>query len=244
MGNGSLLLVVVLVAAFFVASEQGWLRHSDEEPEPTSTPYPTYTPNPTPTPTSIINPTPTPSLNNLAVFPQDWSSTYSSGSQIIFIDYNVKHGACSCSFRLEPHSWLDVNFAREINFDGAISVNAGDRIIFSCWVFMADSESGKNGVTDKGGRIGLDFYGASGNLGIGALVNGVGSDSNHISGWLQADGSFVPYGSNCWVKQTIDCVVPEGYGITAFIPWMQVLPADDAGFGWFSDTEIYVYNVD
>jgi hypothetical protein len=210
---------------------------------PTPTPTPTSTPTPTPTPTASP-----PSSTNLALpfKAATWEDTTGWGyltaehpQLIYFDDNNVLHNGHP-SIRMEPHTSADGNTARELNNNPfAFAVNEGDHVVFKCWMKTGQSQN-MGSRTDVGARIGIDFYGATGNLGIGALVNGVGSDTNHIVGYLQADGSFVPWNTATWTQLTIDFTVPSGYGITCIAPWCQVLPATEPAFAWFSDAELYI----
>ena len=204
---------------------------------------------------------PTPNVN-LGVIPTMWGSgntnpaywvAYGSGSQIAFLTTDVERtpGNPSIWFRF-PHTSVDMNGAREC--DGVwYPCKPGDHVIFKCWekTGLSDNPAYNNdptGATGAGARIGMDFYhdngdGTTANLGIGALVNGLGSDTVTIPGYprLQSAYSAVPCNTPVWTQQVIDFVVPSGYNINQIVGWMQMRPEQgDSVQGWFADAELYI----
>jgi hypothetical protein len=196
------------------------------------------------------------SYTNLARIPEDWGNyasdpttweAYGSGKQIIFLDFNVVRtlGKPTIHFSL-PHTSEDMNEAREC--DGRwIPVNEGDHVTLTTWIktTLSDNATYNSDPADtygKGARIGFDFYHDNTNLMIGALVNGLGSDTVKISGYpqLQSAGSHVPWNTPSWTKQTIDFIVPSGYNINQIVAWMQVVDPADSGQAWFADAELYI----
>jgi len=195
---------------------------------------------------------------NLAVIPNDWGDykifgdcRYDGGVQITHVDYNILHNG-HVSIRIDPHTSADPNSAREC--DGIwYTVAAGYHVIFKCWekTGLSQNPAYNNdptnsygyGASGAGARIGMDFYGTTGNLGIGALVNGLGSDTVTIPGYprLQSAFSAVPCNTTNWKQQVIDFIVPAGYGITQIVGWIQMRPeSGDTVQGWFADAELYI----
>ena len=195
---------------------------------------------------------------NLGVIPTDWGNYdpdpsrwkgYGSDPQIVFLDTSVERtpGHPSIWHRY-PHTSADMNSAREC--DGRwILVKPGDHIVFKCWERTSPAQNPVyNNDLDHGSRIGIDFYhdngdGTTTNLGIGALVNGLGSDTVTIPGYphLSSAGSNVPCNTPAWTQQIIDFIVPDGYNINQIAPWMQMRPEQgDTAQGWFADAELYI----
>ncbi|MCJ7632148.1 hypothetical protein MUP77_07105 [Candidatus Bathyarchaeota archaeon] len=235
-----------------IASIYASLATSGTSPPPSTdqtTPPPTTTAI-TPPPSTSATTLPRSSNNNLADIPDDWELTYGAGPQIISLDYSTVHTSGHPSIAIAPHTSADVNTAREANCYGpnlaGLQVKPGDHIVFSCWIrtgLSSVNSAYNSDPTDslgKGARIGIDFYTPSSHSGIGALVNGVGNNANHISGWLQNAGSHVPWNTQTWTQQRIDCIVPNGYNIAFMIPWIQIELPNDAGKGWFADAELYI----
>jgi hypothetical protein len=194
--------------------------------------------------------------DNSAAIPTDWGNyasdpakweAYGSGNQIIFLDFNVVRTPDKPSIHFAlPHTSEDMNEGRECN-GRWLPVNPGDHVVFTCWMktTLSQYSTYNNDLTDsygKGARIGIDFYHDNTNLLIGALVNGLGSDTVTIPGYpqLRSAGSHVPWNTPNWTKQTIDFIVPSGYNINKVVAWMQVVESEDSGQAWFADAELYI----
>ena len=252
------LLIAVVISAILVApalptalaAKSRWYWWW--QPTPTPTPTPTATPTPTPTSTPAPTPTatPSPSVVNLGTIPSAWD-TYetnpNSFTQLAHVDTSVLYNG-GPSIRLDPYTGGS-NSAREC--DGAwvngayIQVTGGDHIVFTCYVKTTASKYSQynNDPTNsfgKGGRIGIDFYGPSDGILASALVNGeILPNGVAISGSPHAEGSGVSWNTPNWMKLTIDCVVPSGYGITKMIPWMQAQDSTDTAIAWFAGVTLY-----
>jgi hypothetical protein len=198
---------------------------------------------------------------NLARIPEDWGNyasdptkweAYGSGKQIVFLDFNVVRtlGKPSIHFAL-PHTSEDMNQGRECN-GRWLPVREGDHVVLTAWMKTtpSDNPAYNNDPADtygKGARIGIDFYhdngdGTTTHLDIGALTNGLGSDTVTIPGYpqLQSAGSHVPWNTPNWTKQTIDFIVPSGYNINQIVAWAQAVNPDDSGQAWLADAELYI----
>jgi hypothetical protein len=102
----------------------------------------------------------------------------------------------------------------------------------------SSSSLGENALTDKGSRLGIEFYNSSGKDLSNDPVIGP------IVGMPKASaGSCLPFGSADWAFWVYDFIVPNGYDITGCLPWLQVhSSAGEQGIGWFADAEFYVLN--
>jgi hypothetical protein len=179
---------------------------------------------------------------NLAVIPDDWSLTFGEDPQIIFLDYSVVRTQGEPSVRIEPHTTLDVNDAREC--DGTwYRVRPGDHIVAKCWIKVDDTT--QDATPLDGGRIGMDLYGPSG-AGDITILDGFPHDgAEHIA-------SVVNWGTTDWTLRTWDIVIPntiytqdtEGNvipptPITCMVLWLDVRPVN-LGICWFADAELHI----
>lgn len=186
-----------------------------------------------------------PSNVNLAVIPDDWSLTYGSGPQIIYLDYSVTHNG-HVSIRLDPHTNNDVNYAREC--DGTwYDVKPGDRIVAKCWILCGDSGIGDTNPYD-GARLGIDLY-AHTSQGYGIVDSYPHSGQEHLD-------SMVCWGTNTWTQKVWDIIIPSTYytkvnrgagpidcdpvQVDSMVLWLQVMTPTDPGLAWFADTELYI----
>jgi len=183
---------------------------------------------------------------NLGDIPSDFSLTYGNGPQIIFLDYNVIRTTGKPSIRLEPHTSLDVNVAREV--DGTwYTVNPGDHIVAKCWMRVL-TDSSTLGYPQCGARIGIDFYG---------YVNGVFSHLPADAFWHNYYGGDFSQmyvrdsNGGAWQQKTIDVIVPatatDSAGnvgtVTMFVMWLQGSPwieHSTASTVWFADAELWI----
>jgi hypothetical protein len=187
-----------------------------------------------------------PSNVNLAVIPSDWSLTYGSGPQIIYLDYNVTHNSY-VSIRLEPHTANDVNVAREC--DGTwYPTKSGDHIVAKCWIRTDNSTPAENADPYHGGRIGIDLYGP---LGDGQHITILDSYPHDGQEHLE---SMVRWGTSVWTLRTWDIIIPSTVytqdvmgrtipptQITYFVLWAQAMQgAITSGNAWFADAELYI----
>jgi hypothetical protein len=191
-----------------------------------------------------------PSNVNLAVIPDDWSLTYGSGPQIIYLDYSVTHNG-HVSIRLEPHTANDVNTAREC--DGTwYAVKLGDHIVAKCWMKIDD-----NGDRDpySGARIGIDLYNQQN--GHNYLLYGIQGPTYPTTSEGERD-NYVGWGTVGWVQRTIDFIIPSTYftydylsgqtipptQVSSIVMWMQVWSGTyggtEQGNAWFADAELYI----
>lgn len=149
------------------------------------------------------------------------------------------------SIRIDS-SPLGTNTAREA--DGIyLNVSPGQHIIFSCWILTSDSSYGDTSQ-QSGGRIGFDYYGASGRL---SGVQYSGSYTQTPSDQILA-AQYVHWGTSTWTLRTIETTVPNtvysdsGSGQTpvAIIPTMQVWStkygAADLGQVWFGNPTVTI----
>ena len=183
---------------------------------------------------------------NLGVVPDDWGDYqiygdvhYSSGSQITFVDSNVTHNG-HVSIRIEPHTILDMNVARELNAKAQV-VRAGDRIYLGCWMKTGHSTLGHDGDPFFGARVSFDYYDDKGFIDIKH------SEIGTYVGWV-TQNNYVPFGANDWTYRSLMVTVPSDVTDIGgqirhpahIVVWMQVLPVNDEGFGWFADAEFYI----
>ena len=167
-------------------------------------------------------------------------------------DTNVLYNG-EASIRIDPHTASDSNIAREVDgytrigdYNSApIAAAGGDHLVFKCWIKTTSSQNpAYNNIPNGGGaRLGCDFIGSNVNI-MFAVSNGLimqGSD-DPVPGYpvAQSDGSFIYWNTPMWTLQTIDIIVPSGYGIDSILPWMQVLGATDTGLAWFADAAVYI----
>ena len=156
------------------------------------------------------------------------------------------------SIRIDPHTASDTNIAREVDDyarigssnSAPISVTAGDHIVFTCWIKTTSSQNpaGNNNPHGGGARLGIDITAGNVNA-MCAVSNGLlMSNGGPVPGYPlgKFDGSFIYWNTPTWTEQTIDFVVPSGYGITSIIPWMQVVGTTDTGLAWFANSALYV----
>jgi len=184
-------------------------------------------------------------VTNLADIPDDWSLTYGSGPQIIFLDESVYRNG-PCSIRLEPHTEADVNTAREC--DGTwYPVNVGDHVTASCW--MKTGSATYNGANPEyyGARIGIDLYAPNNNGGISIVDSYPHDGEEHVY-------SMVNWGTTVWTQKTWDITIPSTFytediftetsispaQVTQIVVWMQALPATFDEDAWFADAELYI----
>jgi hypothetical protein len=180
----------------------------------------------------------------LAVIPDDWSLTYGSGPQIIYLDYSVTHNG-QVSIRLDPHTDNDVNYAREC--DGTwYTVRPGDHIVAKCWILCGDSGIGDTNPY-HGARLGIDSY-AQTSQGYGIVDSYPHDGQEHLD-------SMVHWGTNMWAQKVWDIIIPSTYytrvyrggsvldcnpvQIDSMVLWLQVLTPTDTGVAWFADAELY-----
>jgi hypothetical protein len=200
-----------------------------------------------------------PSNVNLAVIPDNWSLTYGSGPQIIYLDYNVTHND-HVSIRLDPHTDNDVNYARECDCTWYL-VQPGDHIVASCWIKTDPSQLGDTDPA-SGGRIGIDLWYTDDppNWGsVNYILWGISEATYYNPHDYDAGvANYVHWGTSTWTQRTIDFIVPDvyftydymtGQTISPVKPnvicmWMQVWSSTygstDPGLVWFADAELYI----
>jgi hypothetical protein len=193
---------------------------------------------------------------NLADIPDDWDLTYGSEPYLYFLDYNFVRTKDKPSIRSDvPHvDGVDVNVCRECDGIRLWSVNPGDHIYFSVWIYCEDSPDGYD-ESDiyNGGMIGMDFYIINKTEGVRgvpyALPRGSEMHAAHVVKW----------GTKTWTQLSYDIVVPTDYftrvatgnwplyygdcspnQITHVIPWLTVRPEEANGTVWFADAEFYI----
>jgi hypothetical protein len=241
---------------------------------PTSTPTPTTIPIPAPPPAPTPTPTPSPSTNNLAPLPTAWTESLTGqlgigdpnyGDRII---YPVTFQGYTC-LQLNsylgrgPYGGLCGSADGEIDPAGWTSVNVGDTVVYSCWVWTGATTVGDFG-SQSGANIGLDVYSSGGRCCQISNVNGIGTEVfdgvwiNHqpVYDYRQ---TYIPWGSNGWVHlsmtwtvkssyyydnfATASNVFGEGapsYAPVAFVPWIVRASANTASGNNFEGAAVYV----
>jgi hypothetical protein len=195
-----------------------------------------------------------PSNVNLAVIPDDWYLTYGSGTQIIFLDYDIVHTLGKPSIRLEPHvDGVDNNPFRECDCH-YYSCKPGDHIVAKCWIRID-----ANGDTDSfsGARIGIDLISNYDSM-IGRYPCVATAGPTYPNTEQDVINNYVHWGTVGWVQRTIDFIVPADYftvdvftgktiapaQVSSFGMWMQVWSSEyygsEPGNAWFADAELYI----
>ncbi len=192
------------------------------------------------------------SPTNFAPFPNAWSTAYSGmslavgGVANVVIDNNVIYSG-SPSIRIDP---VGTTVNRDRECDGPrLTVHPGDHLIFKIY---AKTSAIPSGETDRGIRIGIDFYNTK---------RIIGSNSPDGQTWTPQDGwpnnedlNFVSWGTSNWTVIVMDFIVANqypadnwsGYTVgtmvtpTSIIPWVQVCSSTDSGQAWFAASELYI----
>jgi hypothetical protein len=227
---------------------------STPTPVPTSTPTPVPTSTPTPTPTAIPLPapppaptptsTPSPSSTNLAPLPNGWTESLTGsrgigdsqfGSKIIYPVTQSGYSNCLelLAYDSYPYVGLWGYGSREID-SAWTSVQPGDTVVFSAWIWTDASTIGDNDVT-HGAKIGMDAYSSGGRLCQINNDNSVGTPTyNGVTYNYNIDS--VGWGSGTWIHMSMTWVVPnsvyydgfgtasnvfgQAYAPTAIIAWI------------------------
>jgi len=192
------------------------------------------------------------SPTNLAVIPEDWHLTYSSGPQIIHLDYDITHNG-HVSIRLDPHTSADINMARECNGKW-YPIKSGDHVVARIWI-KTGTNSSTAGYPYCGGRIGFDFYGyvngvyrqLCGTSSASGRITAQQNDAETRANWVQDSNGGI------WQQRTIDFIVPATvpyvYGDWSqqvprdIVMWMQAGPWVEEPTAvpvWFADAELYI----
>ena len=142
-----------------------------------------------------------------------------------------------------------------------IDISPGETIEMICAIYTSGTAS-----DEYGARIGLDFYGHLGRIGLARFLNfriGQANDPTDVADEKQqgATGTYdVPYGTDSWTIVTWNFVVPPDYTsdgggpypagelvpITQCIPWCGVWNNNGQNNGlaianvWFSDFQFYI----
>lgn len=190
---------------------------------------------------------------NLAPIPEAWTTSNTGmhfgigGVANVVLDNQVTFSG-SPSIRIDPVGSTD-NYVQECNSKWS-TIKPGDHIVFKVWIKPGPKVSGE---TDRGARIGIDFYGNGGRIQGIQTPDGTPWTTN---GWpSNEDDNFVTWGSN-WKQIVMDFVVPatyqadywpgQGYKTgdsaipTGIIPWLQVCSSTKTGQAWFSNIELYI----
>jgi hypothetical protein len=186
-------------------------------------------------------------------------STIDGGAASSMDTYPVAYGGQTC-IQMSPNAYYistrDGGGVADCEMDGEYtSVNVGDQIVFSAYIWTGSSTVGDNGNALLGGRIALDFYGAKGRICEIATPTGIPSYPNYPASMAQCT---VSPNSNGWVKVTIDFTVQSQYeadGFTAgytagtmatpsaFVPWFASFSSNvyaETASMWIYDTVLYV----
>ena len=193
---------------------------------------------------------------NIAVIPDDWEPydgvtiSYGEGTQICFLDTDITHYGYP-SIRLEQHTEADNNTAREA--DGRwYSVESGDHVVFKCWILV---EYGTDFQTQRGARIGIDFYGAGGYIADMPMIGEYEYSGNEEAPYDAdaVDAVYVHWDTVGWVMRTLDFTVPEqvySYNQshswetpTSIVCWVQASLPSDVHKAWFSEAKLYINDV-
>lgn len=178
--------------------------------------------------------------------------------QICWVDNATVRTAGQPSIRLEAHGMntsgdpgrctnlggngalcTDANHAREV--DGYwIAVFPGDNITISCWIRANQSTLGHDNDTNYGARILFDYYDAS-------YIEINTWDLDTLTGWT-SQINYVPFNETDWQFRRTSVIVPAVINDTSgnprvpssFVAWIQVMPWQDGGVGWFADPYIEV----
>jgi len=224
-----------------------------------------YQSSPSPSPSPSTYPSPPPSGSNLAVMPTFWEntgwgigSTIDGGAASSMDTYPVAYGGQTC-IQMSPNAYYistrDGGGVADCEMDGEYtSVNVGDQIVFSAYIWTGSSTVGDNGNALLGGRIALDFYGAKGRICEIATPTGIPSYPNYPASMAQCT---VSPNSNGWVKVSLDFTVQSQYEAdpwggytggtmatpTAFIPWFAWYSSNisaETAHMYIYDTELYI----
>lgn len=181
--------------------------------------------------------------------------------QFIVSNPIYEHTAGNPSLSLNATDPDGNNPDREYN-SAIIPVNAGQHIVYSCWIKITESGLDENRPW-LGARIGIDFFDSHR---IIALQSSTWAGQNsylypEIPNWSDLSeqavwNNFVNWGTVGWQKRTIDFIVPssmpsdgryyplgETHSPTAMIVWMQVGDSSDPGQAWFADSELYIDSI-
>lgn len=224
-----------------------------------------YQSSPSPSPSPSTYPSPPPSGSNLAVMPTFWEntgwgigSTIDGGAASSMDTYPVAYGGQTC-IQMSPNAYYistrDGGGVADCEMDGEYtSVNVGDQIVFSAYIWTGSSTVGDNGNALLGGRIALDFYGAKGRICEIATPTGIPSYPSYPSSMTQMT---VPFNSGGWVQVSMTFTVQSQYeadpwgGYTAgtmvtptsFVPWISEFSTNlsaETAKAWIYDTTLYV----
>jgi hypothetical protein len=193
-----------------------------------------------------------PNGNNLAPMPEGWAewgqehTVYPAGlTRYLFVDTANLSPSGKASLRMEAdyeggygHTQRD-GFIREPNY--WIPVRPGWHLLFKC--FMKTQQAQGDVVPGfSGARLGCDFYDNQGWIGETDALDGDPTNPD----WKESE-AYVPWGTLSWVVRTMEFNILPTYSNTGtarvptgIILWIQVMPWEEPGHGWFSDCEVYV----
>lgn len=143
----------------------------------------------------------------------------------------------------------------------SVNLNAGDRIIFFCWIATGPATIAGD-TLEAGGRIGIDFYGKNGRIGGTSNQKGLFWDKNPSpNGTYPYDDTYVPFGVPILKLMVMDFIVPStieedlwssGYGAAGtlvpgpytIIPWLMIFSdiygGTEGGQAWFGNPVLYI----
>jgi hypothetical protein len=249
-------------------------------PTPTPKPTSTATPIPTPTPKPTATPTATPSSSNLASIPNAnyWSYPNSGGWSINnpwtaggyasknYYQYPVvKAGQTAIQLLNDPALIANRHGSNSAELDGPLtSVNIGDVVTFSAWIWMDKSSIGDTNPS-HGGAFGVDMYGSGGRIcqidydsdGIVRPDYIAGCNTYPYSGgYDNSNLMYVPFGTGGWVHRSFSFTVAntyqqDGFGNTigtvvkptGFVAWFDIVtknPTSEMANMWIYGTELYI----
>lgn len=194
------------------------------------------------TPTPVSAPSSISIANNLAAIPEAWQV----GQEGSVLDYEVFHTIGQPSIRFGDGSTPRHQLLQEVN-TGWIPVEAGDHIVFGCWIKTDPSPIGQGGI------IGLDLYGPTQRLWeVAPKVSG--DDQENFIVPKDWDYVYVPYDSD-WTYLELDFIVPsklfdyDDYNeprnppeyAVGIIPWLTPSWSDgETAKVWFADAVLYI----
>lgn len=192
---------------------------------------------------------------------EDWSAPCPTLNVFYETNASDMHNG-ALTWRVEPaDSCIPTNWGPDHSL---IAIEAGQHIVMTCWVKTA----GAAGAYGTGARIGLDYYGTTGN-GQVERIAGISSPAEAANGegWPntyspdeQSPSIVIPWGTSTWTLIYWSFTVPkqaesDGFGgglnnpsqgtwvmITGCIPWCQNWGANgfkDTYTAWYSDFQFY-----